>query len=71
MYKVDSEEKDSPDAPARIWTRNLSITSQALYQQAIQAPKKTENSEMSRSVPQLAGQRPNIEYVDTLFAHVA
>ena len=33
------EKKNSPAAPAGIRTRNLSITSQVLYQQAIPAPK--------------------------------
>ena len=34
--KVNSGEEHSPATPARTWTRNLLITSQALYQQAYQ-----------------------------------
>ena len=35
-HKVNSGEEDSPTVPARNRTRNLSITSPVLYQQAIQ-----------------------------------
>ena len=35
--KVNSEEENSPAAPAVIRTRNLSITNPTLYQQAISA----------------------------------
>ena len=34
-HKVDHGEENSPAAPAGIRTRNVSITSRALYQQAI------------------------------------
>ena len=40
--KVNSGEENVSAAPAGIWTRNLSITSPALYQQAIPAPNPTD-----------------------------
>ena len=40
-HKVDSGEESSPAAPVGIRTRNLSITSPALYQHAIPALSST------------------------------
>ena len=42
-HKVDSGEENSSAAPAGIRTRNLSITSPALYQQAIPAARDPQN----------------------------
>ena len=60
-HKVSSGEENSPVAPARIRTRDLSITSPAPYQQAVPARLRTNMAPMQPPITNFGGHQTVVQ----------